>query len=301
MFISILIIVIAFISNLNANEVLKKLDIRMATSNSLVCVGLDPDITKMPESIMNSSEQTVEDKVYKFLKQVIDITAPHVCCYKLQKAFYDQFDLGHMLLKKVVAYIHEQFNDIPVFVDCKIGDTDNTMKAYINLLFKDIQADGIVINPYMADDVFLPFAEDDKLVGIVLVQTSNPGAKVIQELQLIDGKKLWEEILTLTLKRWNKNKNLIVVLSSNTEKYDYKAIRQSIPQEVPILLAGIGAQGGNPMVLKQLLNDNKRGVFVNSSRGILYPYPIDTNNWQQHVLNAVIELKDSLNSIRESL
>lgn len=280
-----------------ANEVFQKLDARMVCTNSLVCVGLDPDITKLPLAILNTDKKA-EDQIFLFLTQVIDITVPHACCFKVQKAFYDQFDLGHDLLKKIVAYIHESYPDVPVFIDCKIGDTDNTMQAYMKLLFEDIKADGVVINPYMGDDVLEPFMQDKSKTGIVLIQTSNPNAKVVQELKLNDGKNLWEKMLDLTLNRWNKNQNLIVVLSSNTTAYDYTLIRKQIPQDTPILLAGIGLQGGDPLVLKQLLNDNNRGVFVNSSRGILYPYDRADTQWQAAILTAVVQLKELLNNIR---
>ena len=278
------------------NEVIKKLDERMKHNNSLVCVGLDPDLKKMPLAI-TQNKMKPEAQIYSFLTQVIDITAPHVCSYKIQKAFFDQFDEGHELLKNVVAYIHQNHPLIPAFVDCKIGDIDNTMQAYMENLFDIISADGVVVNPYMGDDVLEPFLLDKSKVGIILIQTSNPNAKVVQELQLANGKKLWEEMLQIMLTKWNKNQNLIPVLSSNTSG-DYIAIRQSIPQETPILLAGIGLQGGNPKVLRQLLNQDKRGVFVNSSRGILYPYNPQDHNWKNEVLKAVIELKNCLNDIR---
>lgn len=285
-------------THLCARDAFTILDNRMIQANSLVGVGLDPDLTKMPYEIVNS-DHTPEEKVLSFLKEVITITAPHSCCFKLQKAFYDQFNLGHELLKQVVLFIHENHPGIPAYVDCKIGDTDNTMKAYMALLFDDIKADAVVINPYMGDDVLEPFITDPKKTGIILIQTSNPNAKVVQEIPLANGKKLWEEMLDLALARWNKNNNLIFVLSSNSDAYDYSSIRSKIPQNSPILLAGIGLQGGNPQVLRQLLNDEKRGVFVNSSRGILYPYAQNDSNWRSAILSAVIELKNVFNDIRE--
>jgi len=245
-----------------------------------------------------SIKQGIEENVFLFLTQIIDITVPHACSFKLQKAFYDQYEHGHDLLRKTAQYIHRYYPEIPVFIDCKIGDTDNTMKAYMQLLFEDIGADAVVINAYMGDDVLEPFIQDANKVGIVLIQTSNPNAKVVQELVLANGEKLWQEMLILTLERWNINNNLIVVLSSNTQTEDYVSIRKKIPQDMPILLAGIGLQGGNPAVLKQLLNDDKRGVFVNSSRGILYPYDQGSEQWELAVLNAVIELKETLNTFR---
>lgn len=295
-----LIMCVTMIHVLGANEVINQLDIRMKSANSLVCVGLDPDPSKMPVSSM-VPDKAIEENVFAFLSQVVDITAPHVACYKIQKAFFDRFDHGHALLKRVCVYIHNSYPGIPVFIDCKVGDTDNTMQAYMQLLFDDIGADGVVINPYMGDDVFEPFLKDPKKVAIVLVQTSNSNAKVVQELQLENGKKLWEEMLHLVVTRWNKNGNLIPVLSSNASMQNYDSIREIIPQNVPILLAGIGSQGGSPEILKQLLNKNGRGVFVNSSRGILYPYNPTNRYWQSEVLQAVLALKTELNSLRSSV
>ncbi len=288
------------IPSLYAHNMFEKLDQRMVATNSLVCVGLDPDITKVPLSEINPGCSD-EEIIFSFLTKVIDLTAPHACAFKLQKAFYDQFDAGHELLRKTIAYIHQNHPDMPALVDCKIGDTDNTMKAYMHLLFEDLKADAVVVNPYMGDDVLEPFLQDEQKAGIILIQTSNPHAKIVQELRLANGKMLWEQMLELTISRWNTNKNLMIVLSSNTGQDNYEEIRHLIPQGMPILLAGIGAQGGNPNILKQLLDKNNRGVFVNSSRGILYPYAPDTKNWQDEVVRAVVELKNMLNDIRFGL
>src|SRR3989339_232944 len=219
-------------SKLMANEIIQRLDNRMQQTNSLVCVGLDPDIKKMPLSILDL-EKSPEDNIFNFLTQVVDITAEHSCCYKVQKAFFDQYEHGHLLLNQIVAYIHKMHPEIPVFIDCKIGDIDNTMSAYMDRLFVEAGADGVVINPYMGGDVFIPFLQDSKKTALVLIQTSNTNAKVVQDLNLKNGKKLWEEILDLTLTRWNENKNMIVILSSNSSD-DYSLIRKKIPQDMPI-------------------------------------------------------------------
>lgn len=294
----IFIIVILVINNhVFANNLINRLDQRIQDANSLICVGLDPDINKIPANIAQLKISN-EEKIYIFLIEIVKITSPHASAYKLQKAFFDQFENGHALLQKIVSYIHKHHKDILVFIDCKIGDTDNTMKVYMENIFGNILADGVVINPYMGDDVMEPFILDPNKLGIVLIQTSNPSAKIIQEIKLHNGKKLWEEILNILITKWNKNKNLIPVLSSNTKYLDYSLIRKSIPQDMPIFLAGVGSQGGNLKTLKQLLNDNNRGVLVNSSRGILYPYDPKENNWRQAVLQSVLELKNEINTIR---
>jgi orotidine-5'-phosphate decarboxylase len=282
---------------LTANAVIRALDSRMEKADSLVCVGLDPDMAKLPFEILRS-EGSDEAKVFDFLSEVVEITAPHVCAYKIQKAFFDQFAGGHELLRKIIDYIHMSYPSIPVFVDCKIGDTENTMAVYKKILFDEMKADGIVVNPYMGDDVMDLFVKNPNTVGIVLVQTSNPSARIVQDLKLENGKLLWEQMLGLVVTRWNTQKNLIPVLSSHSPLGEYAAIREHLPQEMPILLAGVGQQGGDPKVMQQLLNRDRRGVFVNSSRGILYPYAQNDTAWREAVLRAVIELKGTLNTLR---
>lgn len=285
---------------ISAQHAFDLLDARIIEANSLVCVGLDPDITKIPLEL-SQAHQSDEDALSAFLKEIIDLTAPHCCCFKLQKAFYDQFDRSHKLLRTTIQYIHDNYPTIAVYVDCKIGDIGNTMKAYISFLFNDLQTDGVVVNPYMGDEVVEPFIQDQKKIGIILIKTSNAGAKTVQDLPLSNGKKLWEEILQITVERWNKNNNLMIVLGSNANRQDYSLIRSKIPQAMPILLTGIGFQGGDPNVLKQLLNDQKRGVIVNSSRDILYPYDPSNLHWRSAVLKAVIDLKNMLNEIRKDV
>lgn len=296
---AILLIINVLLCNATwANVCLDNLSKQMHIKNSLVCVGLDPDPRKFPNEIQNMKNISVEQKTLLFLKDVVDITADHVCAYKIQKAFFDIYNDGHKLLHDTIEYIHAKHPGIPVFVDCKIGDIDNTMQAYMDNLFKELNADGVVINPYMGDDVFEPFITDKNKVAIVLVQTSNPNAKIVQELKLSNGKVLWEEMLELTVNRWNQNSNLIPVLSSNSSNVDFKKVRKSIPQNMPILLAGVGSQGGDEGVVRDLLNNNGSGVFINSSRGILYPYKKDDLQWRSKVLSAVDNLKQSINSMR---
>jgi orotidine-5'-phosphate decarboxylase len=286
-----------FAIDVYANKVLDNLNRGMKEKDTLVCVGLDPDPSKIPLEIMQLDLPQTQ-RIFLFLSQVVDITADHVCAYKLQKAFYDDLEGGDELLAKTVGYIQNRHQEIPVFVDCKIGDTENTMNAYMHHLLDHIKADGIVVNPYMGDDVFQPFYQRPDKVALVLVQTSNPKAKVIQELKLSSGELLWERILQLTLNRWNQCQNLIPILSSNTEDYDYQSLRKMIPDQTPILLAGIGAQGGSLSVLRDLLNRNKAGVFVNSSRGILYSYNVDSKNWRDRILEETLKLKKQMNEIR---
>lgn len=269
---------------------------RMRTHDTLLCCGLDPDLRKMPSELVGKNISD-EEKILQFLQGAIDATASHVCAYKAQKAFFDVLVGGHEVLKKLIGYIHTSHPGIPVIVDCKIGDIENTMGAYIQNLFGSLQADGIVVNPYMGDDVLLPLAELADKAIVVLVKTSNPSGGVVQDAVLQNGQPLWCHMLDLVVNRWNRNANMIPVLSS-TVRLNMAEIRPLIPDEMPILLAGVGVQGGSYTDLRNLLNSENIGVFVNSSRGILYPQSREP--WLIAIEKAAVELKEALNNERRA-
>ena len=267
---------------------------RMKSHDTLLCCGLDPDLKKMPSEI-TEAKASDEEKVLSFLRTAVDVTASHVCAYKVQKAFFDVLDGGHEVLKELIGYIHTSHAGIPVIVDCKIGDIDNTMAAYIHNLFAVLRADGIVVNPYMGDDVMMPLAEFTDKAIVVLAKTSNPSGGIVQDVMLQNGLPLWRHILDLVVNRWNNGKNIVPVLSANAE-FNVPEIRSLIPDDMPILFAGVGAQGGSYASLRQLLNSDGLGVFVNSSRGILYPK--SQNQWRNAIEEAAVKLKNTLNQER---
>lgn len=277
-------------------ETNKQLFVRMKSHDTLVCCGLDPDLTRMPDEILGA-QISDEDKVLLFMKEIIDLTAPHICAYKAQKAFFDLLPGGHTVLQEVIKYVHENHPTLSVIIDCKIGDIDNTMEAYIENLFGHLKADGIVVNPYMGDDVMDPLSSFPDKAIVALVKTSNSGGSIVQNTLLENGQQMWRYMLDLVLNRWNQSKNMIPVLSS-TAQSNFAELRTSIPEKTPILLAGVGAQGGNLNEVAGLLNADGIGPFVNSSRGILYPE--GQKPWREGVVTAVQDLKNALNQIRRA-
>jgi len=236
-----------------------------------------------------------EEKIFDFLRVVVDITAPQVCAYKPQKAFFDGLAGGHEILKAMISYIHSSHEGIPVIVDCKIGDINNTMTTYARNLFAVLQADGIVVNPYMGDDVMAPLVKFIDKAIVVLVKTSNQSGGIVQDVILHNGWPLWRYVLDLVVNRWNQGKNMIPVISSTAE-LNMSEIRSLIPDKMPILLAGVGVQGGSYIGLHQLLNSEGVGVLINSSRGILYPK--SEKEWRVAIMEAATELKSTLNQER---
>ncbi|MDR3125503.1 MAG: orotidine-5'-phosphate decarboxylase [Candidatus Nomurabacteria bacterium] len=273
----------------------EKLFQQMIAKNTLVCCGLDPDLDKFPDEIQKKNLLD-EAKISLFLKEVIKITNPFVCAYKIQKAFFDVYDGGHTVLKEIIHYVHSNFPNIPVLLDCKIGDIDNTMHAYAKNIFDILGADGVVANIYMGADAIEELIKYKSKTIVVLVKTSNASGSIIQDQILSNGQMLWEYVLDLLTSKYNRNENIIPVLSANAE-FDAKSLRQKIPNNMPILLAGIGAQGGNLQNLKDLLNNENIGVFINSSRGILYGDKLNT--WRTTVKESVVALKKEINEARK--
>ena len=269
---------------------------RMQAGNTLACCGLDPDVRRLPGEV-ERRYATDAERVRHFLLGVVEAAGPHVCSFKAQKAFFDNLDGGKEVLAEIVSVIHRDHPGVPVFVDCKVGDIDNTMEAYTELVLGKVGADGILVNPYMGDEVLEAFAGHPDKAVIVLARTSNPGAAVVQDALMQDGRPLWQYILQLVIERWNGNGNLIPVISS-TAGLDLSAVRRIIPQGMPILLAGVGAQGGDYSDLQALLNQDGVGVFVNSSRGLLYPSNPAGLPWQEAVAQAVVAFKTELNRAR---
>lgn len=268
----------------------------MRKQNTLVCCGLDPEIARMPSEITEKKIPD-EDKIFEFLKTVTDITAAHVCAFKAQKAFFDAFDGGRKLLRDTISYIHDAHPQIQVFVDAKIGDTENTMKAYKRNILGELNADGVVVNPYLGDDVFADMADYKEKTLLVVVRSSNPGSGSMQDVKLSEGIALWEHVLRLTLGKWNEFGNLVPILSSNVDA-EYVGARTLIPDTTPILLAGYGAQGGTLKHLNRLLNSERQGVFVNSSRLLLYPAEKNARDWRNRIEQNVIRMKNDINQVR---
>lgn len=218
-----------------------------------VCVGLDPQNSK---------------DIFNFNKKIIDQTVDLICCYKLQSAFYEAKGImGWEALKKTVQYIHETYPEIPVILDAKRGDVENTNKAYAKAIFDDMDFDAVTVHPYLGEESLKPFLERQDKGVIVLVKTSNPGAGEFQDLNVSD-KPLYQ-VVAKHIKLWNKNGNLGVVVGATYPK-DLAQVRK-IVEDMPILVPGIGAQGGDlDEILKSGLDSNRQGLIISSSREIIF-------------------------------
>jgi orotidine-5'-phosphate decarboxylase len=255
------------------------------TSNSLVCVGLDPDIAKMPTRFAKSLQP-----IFDFNKEIIDATHDLVCAYKPQIAFYNAVG-AEVQLEATIRYIRERAPHAIVILDAKRGDVGNTAAAYAQEAFARYNADAVTINPYMGEDSVRPFITSAERAAIVLCRTSNSGARDFQDL-LIDGLPLYRHVAQRAASQWNQLKNILFVVGA-TYPEEMAALRQAHP-EIPFLVPGIGAQGGDlKATLDCGLDINKQGLLISSSRGIIFAGD------QLAIRKAAQDLRDQINSLRQ--
>ena len=230
---------------------------------SLLCVGLDPDIKRIPPQISREAEP-----LFTFNKHIIDATADYVCAFKPQIAYYAALGAERQLIK-TIAYIKEHYPAIPVILDAKRGDIGATAQQYAEEAFTVYQADAVTLNPYMGYDAVEPFLERKDKGIILLCRTSNPGAAAIQDIQLADGRRLYEHIAGLAANQWNDKRNIALVVGATCPE-QMAAIRK-IAGDMTFLVPGIGTQGGSvDQVLSVGLNQYNRGIILNASRSVLY-------------------------------
>ena len=253
-------------------------------SRSLVCVGLDPDVAKLPARFADSSQPILD-----FNKEIVDATHDLVCAYKPQIAFYSAVGAERQL-ELTIQYIRERAPHAIVILDSKRGDVGNTATAYAAEAFERYKADAVTINPYMGEDSVRPFVKDATRAAIVLCRTSNSGAHDFQDL-LIDGKPLYRHVAQRAAGKWNDLNNVLFVVGA-TYPEEMAQLRKAHP-EITFLVPGIGAQGGDlKAVLDNGLNTNKQGLLISSSRQIIFAGD------RAAIRKAAQQLRDEINALR---
>ena len=232
------------------------------SKKSFLCVGLDPDIEKIPKHLLET-----EDPIFEFNKAIIDATLPYAIAYKPNVAFYESLGIyGWQALKKTIEYIPQEVFTI---ADAKRGDIGNTSNKYAEAFFKKMSFDAITLSPYMGQDSVTPFLNHKDKWAILLASTSNVGALNFQELIIENsgGQKVYEKVIEIS-SQWGSDQNLMYVVGA-TRVDTLTHIRKIIPDHF-LLIPGVGAQGGDlDMVCKYALNDSG-GLLINSARSIIY-------------------------------
>ena len=234
------------------NQIIKK--------ESFLCVGLDTDLEKIPEHLLE-----LEDPIFEFNKQIIDATKDYCVAYKPNLAFYESQGVkGWESLQKTMEYIP---SDIFTIADAKRGDIGNTSRMYAKTFFEYFNFDSVTVAPYMGNDSVSPFLEFRNKWVILLAATSNLGGLDFQYKQIEGGKRVFEEVLEKSLE-WGNEQNLMYVVGA-TRAEMLSDVRAIVPDAF-LLVPGVGAQGGSlEEVVKYGMNDTC-GLLVNSSRGIIY-------------------------------
>lgn len=232
------------------------------SKKSFLCVGLDTDIKKIPEFLLEKS-----DPIFEFNKAIIDATADLCVAYKPNLAFYESMGIkGLEALIKTVNYIRDNYPDQFIIADAKRGDIGNTSKMYARAFFEEMDFDAVTVAPYMGEDSVVPFLGYDNKWVILLALTSNKGAYDFQFTEE-NGEKLFEKVLK-TSQNWGTDENMMYVAGA-TKAEMLSDIRKIIPNHF-LLVPGVGAQGGSLHEVAKYGLTNECGLLVNSSRQIIY-------------------------------
>jgi orotidine-5'-phosphate decarboxylase len=261
-------------------------------NNSLLCVGLDPDPAKFPAHLKDSP-----DAVFDFCSAIADATADLVCCFKPQIAYFAA-QRAEDQLEALIAHIHARHPGIPVILDAKRGDIGSTAEQYAVEVFERYRADAITVNPYMGRDSVAPYlAYADKGV-ILLCRTSNPGGSDLQFLDVGTPEipvKLYEHVARIVADEWNTTGQCALVVGA-TFPGEIARVRE-IVGDMPLLVPGIGAQGGD---VEATLNAGRTaagtGLMINSSRAILYAGKGE--DFAAAARRAAIDTRDTINRYR---
>jgi orotidine-5'-phosphate decarboxylase len=227
-----------------------------------MCVGLDPDLSKLPADLRGAA-----DALHLFDQRIIDATFHIAAAYKPQIAFYSALGAEEQLVASI-RYMRERAPNALVILDAKRGDIGNTAEAYAREAFDRYDADAVTVNAYMGADAVRPFLAREDRGAIILCRTSNPGAKDFQEL-VTDGLPLYRRVAQRAAAEWNENKNLMLVVGA-TFPQEMAQLRRAHPQ-IPFLVPGIGAQGGDlEATLDAGLDTQGAGLLISASRSIIY-------------------------------
>jgi orotidine-5'-phosphate decarboxylase len=272
----------------NAMTFIDSLKGAWSTRNSLLCVGLDPDPAKFPAHLKGR-----DDAIFEFCSAIVDATADLVCCFKPQIAYFAARRAEDQL-EALIAHIHEKHPGVPVILDAKRGDIGSTAEQYAIEAFERFKADAITANPYMGRDSAEPYlAYKDKGV-ILLCRTSNPGGSDLQFLD-VGGEKLYERVARLVAEEWNTTGQCALVVGA-TFPAEIARVRE-ITGEMPLLVPGIGAQGGDiEATVKAGRTAAGTGLMINSSRAILYAGKDE--NFAAAARQAALDTREAINRYR---
>jgi len=258
-----------------------------------LCVGLDSRYDKIPEDMRQGS---IKDTVFYFNKQIIEATQDLACVYKMNVAFYAGFrEEGLEALQLTNEFLHETYPDIPLLADCKNSEMGESVNMIKQEMFDWLGFDCVMVTPWFGFDTVREYLDDEYHGVCVYVHDSNPSASEFQDLELKDGRKVYEVVADHVAKKWNMNGNVFVE-AGVTYPDALRKTREIIGEELPLLVAGVGPQGGKVEALQGLFGKNTYRLAVNSSRGIIFA-GIGKPDYFSAVRNAAITLAQTIDAV----
>ena len=274
---------------------MQQLRARWNDAGSLVCVGLDPEPAKFPARFAGDP-----DAVFAFCRDIVDATAEYACCFKPQIAHFAALG-AEGALERLIAHMHAAHPGIPVILDSKRGDIGSTAQRYAIEAFDRYGADAVTVNPYLGRDSLQPFLDRADRGVVILCRTSNPGAADLQDLVVAPGegragRPLYQHVAEQVAREWNGHGNCMLVVGA-TWPEQLREVRAIVGDDLPFLVPGVGAQGGDAeAVVRHAKTADGTGLVVSSSRAILYASSGD--DYAAAAAAAARELRDTLNRAR---
>jgi len=267
----------------------EKLEAAWERSGSLLCVGLDPEPSLLPEGFG-------PDDVARFNRAIIEATSDLVCAYKPNVAFYEALgpERGYAALRETLAAMPPH---VIKLADAKRGDVEHTARAYVRALFDDLGFDAVTVNPYLGADSVEPWIERPEKAAVIVCRTSNPGAPDLQDLrvQTEGGPRPLYEVVAERAKSWDRHGNVCLVVGA-TYPAEMRRLRELCP-DMPILVPGIGAQAGSlEDAVSAGLDARGRGLIVSASRGVTYASR--GADFAAAARREALRLRDEINVVR---
>ncbi|WP_347556786.1 orotidine-5'-phosphate decarboxylase [Robbsia sp. KACC 23696] len=269
-------------------------------TGSLLCVGLDPEPSRLPLSLVgaDAGQGAIDpEHIFTFCRDIADATAPYASAFKPQIAYFSAYR-AEVQLERLIAHIHARHPGLPVILDAKRGDIGSTAQQYAREAFERYQADAVTVNPYMGFDTIEPYLAYPGKGVIVLCRTSNPGGSDLQFLDVTSAagtaaRPLYQVVAEKAAREWNASGELSLVVGA-TFPAEIARVRE-IVGDMPLLIPGIGAQGGDVQatVAAGKTGDNT-GMMINSSRAILYAGK--GPDFAARAADAARETRDAINA-----
>lgn len=268
----------------------EQLELAWAQQNSLLTLGLDPDPQRLPATFKQSP-----NAIYDFCVGIIDASAPYISAFKPQIAYFAAHR-AESQLERLCAYIKTNYPQLPLILDAKRGDIGSTAQQYAIEAFDRYNADAVTVNPYMGMDSVEPYFQWQDKGVIILCRTSNPGGSDLQFMPLANGKPLYLHVAHMVANKWNAVTGQCALVVGATFPNEIAQVREVVG-DMPLLVPGIGAQGGDiPTTVHAGINKKGTGMMINSARAILYAS--DGTDWQEAAARVAKQTRDAINMAR---